>query len=634
MCGIAGIIDPESSSLEADILKMRDILHYRGPDSSGYIVEEEDFLALGHRRLSILDPTSAGSQPMADALNILIIVHNGEVYNYVELGRELEKYGYRFRSQTDTEVILAAYDRWGTDCLLRFNGMYSFAIWDKKRKRLFLARDRIGIKPLYYYWDGRRFLFASEVKSILAVLKNTHEINPALIDFYMSFGYIPGEDTLIKGIKRLLPGHYAIFERDTLSKHKYWELSFDNNGNQPFQYYVEHVKELLNSSIDLRLRSDVPLGIFLSGGIDSSAVVALLAPRVEKRLKTFSVAYDFGNKYNETGFARIIAKQFNTDHHEFIVTPAQFRDFIPRYVYHMDEPVTESAAISLYYIAKMASDYVTVVLSGEGSDELFAGYDFYYYNIIIEKWRRVLANKNLSDLSELLCGLLPDNRIRKYLRMSLIPLEKRYKGISTYEEEVKKRLYTSDFKRFVADKYEEGPHDFLNGLFLHTKNNDVLSRMLYFDMKTWLVDDLLIKADRMSMAASLELRVPFLDHRLVEFAAQIPSHCKISGKSTKVIVKEMLKGILPDTIIYRKKMGFPTPLKHMFQEELQDYAHDLLIASSANISTYFRPAEIKRLLDEHASGRKDNHRIIWQLIVLEIWLGTYGSSLPALSLVQ
>ena len=628
MCGIAGIIDPESSSLEADILKMRDILHYRGPDSSGYIVEEEDFLALGHRRLSILDPTPAGNQPMADTSNSLIIVYNGEVYNYVELSRELEKYGYMFRSQTDTEIILAAYDRWGTDCLLRFNGMYSFAIWDKKRKRLFLARDRIGIKPLYYYWDGRRFLFASEIKSILSVLKNTCEINASLIDYYMSFGYIPGEDTLIKGIKRLLPGHYAIFERGALGKHKYWELSFDNSGNQPLQYYIEHVKELLNSSIDLRLRSDVPLGIFLSGGIDSSAIVALLAPRLEKRLKTFSVAYDFGNKYNETGFARIIAKQFNTDHHEFIVTPAQFRDFIPQYVYHMDEPVTESAAISLYYIAKMASDYVTVVLSGEGSDELFAGYDFYYYNIIIEKWRRILANKNISDLSELLCSLLPDNRIRKYLRMSLIPLEKRYKGISTYEEEVKKRLYTSEFETFIAGKYEEGPHDFLSNLFQQTKNNDVLSRMLYFDMKTWLVDDLLIKADKMSMAASLELRVPFLDHRLVEFAAQIPSRCKISGKSTKVIVKEMLKGILPDAIIHRKKMGFPTPLKYMFRGELQDYAYDLLIASSANIRTYFRPAEIKRLLDEHASGRKDNHRIIWQLIVLETWLGMYGSSLP------
>ena len=620
MCGIVGIIDKQSRSLETDIIKMRDAMPYRGPDGIGETCLRSDGIALGHRRLTILDLTDAGSQPMTNESGTMVIVHNGEVYNFIELKKELEGFGYRFKSRTDTEVILSAYDKWGVDCLKRFNGMFAFAIWDKKKQEMFIARDRLGIKPLYYFYDHDKLLFASEVKSILKVLKPRLEINHNLIDLYMSFGYVPGEHTLVKGIKRLLPGHFILWNEKKLINEKYWDVSLENSHDHGLPYYVKELKNLLNSSIDLRLRSDVPLGIFLSGGIDSSAVVALLAPRVNKQLKTFSVAYDFGADYNETNYARIVARQFNTDHHELIVSPSQFRDFIPQYVYHMDEPVTESAAISLYYIAKMASDYVRVVLSGEGSDELFAGYDFYYYNIIIEKWRRILANKNISDLSELLCGLLPDNRIRKYLRMSLIPLEKRYKGISTYEEEVKKRLYTSDFKRFIAGKYEEGPHDFLSSLFQHTKNNDVLSRMLYFDMKTWLVDDLLIKADRMSMAASLELRVPFLDHRLVEFAAQIPSHCKISGKSTKVIVKEMLKGILPDTIIYRKKMGFPTPLKHMFQGELQDYAYGLLIASSANIRTYFRSAEIKRLLDEHASGRKDNHRIIWQLVVLETWL--------------
>lgn len=626
MCGIVGIIDKSSVSLETDILRMRGAVPYRGPDGAGHIVFPESGIALGHRRLTILDLTDAGSQPMTDASGVLSIVHNGEVYNFIELRKELEGFGYIFQSVTDTEVILAAYHKWGSGCLQRFNGMYAFAIWDKRDKSIFIARDRLGIKPLYYYSDARRFLFASEIKSILTILQSNCRINPFLIDYYMSLGYVPGEDTIVKGVKRLLPGHYIIFDGRRITKKEYWAFDFKNESKDyGIQYYIEKLRLLLNDSIDLRLRSDVPLGIFLSGGIDSSAVVAMLAPRVEKRLKTFSVAYDFGADYNETNYARIVAKQFNTDHHEFIVTPNEFRDFIPDYVYHMDEPVTESAAISLYYIAKMAKNYVTVVLSGEGSDELFAGYDFYYYNSIIEKYRQTLGNKGAAYVIRALCSVLPDNKIKKYLRMSLLPLESRYKGISTYDEQQKERLYSSEFRNHLRDNNDNATSEFLHNLFTKTQHNDALSKMLYFDTKTWLVDDLLIKADRMSMAASLELRVPFLDHRIVEFAATIPSKYKLNGRTTKHVLKQMLKGILPQEIVYRKKMGFPTPLKIMFQDELADYAHDVLTSTSAKIGEFFVTEGIRRILREHVTKVRDNHRIIWQLVVLETCLQLYAS---------
>ena len=625
MCGIITIFDNEIPPQISEITACRDTMTYRGPDGSDAVVFEDDHIAMGHRRLSILDPTPAGAQPMTDKQRDLTIVHNGEVYNYIELRKTLEKTGYSFKTGTDTEVIIAAYDKWRDRCVRRFNGMFSFAIWDSKRKELFAARDRLGIKPLYYYFDGKRFILASEIKAILSALISKPSVDISLIDYYMSFGYVPGEDTLLKGIKRLLPGHYIVFDKKKLIHKRYWDLSFANTHDHGSQYYIEELRRLLNSSIDFRLRSDVPLGIFLSGGIDSSAVVALLAPRVSERLKTFSVAYDFGADYNETNYARIVARQFNTDHHEFVVTPGEFKDFIPRYVYHMDEPVTESAAISLYYIAKMAKNYVTVVLSGEGSDELFAGYDFYYYNCIIENYRQALGNKGAAYVIRALCSVLPDNKIKKYLRMSLLPLESRYKGISTYDEQQKEILYSSAFRNHLRDNNDNATSEFIHNLFTKTKHNDALSKMLYFDTKTWLVDDLLIKADRMSMAASLELRVPFLDHRIVEFAATIPSKYKLNGRTTKHVLKQMLKGVLPQEIVYRKKMGFPTPLKIMFQNELADYAHDVLTSTSAKIGEFFVTEEIRRLLREHVTKVRDNHRIIWQLVVLETCLQLYAS---------
>jgi len=622
MCGIVGIKSYHQPITEQQLCSMRDVFQYRGPDDSGVWVDTKStWIGLAHRRLSIIDPTPSGHQPMQDATNRLTIVFNGEIYNYIELRKDLISRSHQFTTNTDTEVILKAYLEYGYGCLSHFNGMFAIAIWDASRQELFLARDRLGIKPLYYLNDPQEgFIFASESKAILRGLGRKLYLHDGLIDQYMGFGYIPGQDTLHAGIKRLMPGHYAVLKNDTLSIKQYWNLSFNQNEDKGLDYYVKTSKSLLNSAIDLRLRSDVPLGIFLSGGIDSSAVVGLLSERISEPLKTFSVAYDFGKNFNETKYARLVSRKFKTDHNEIFIKPDQFRDFIPDYIRLMDEPVTEAAAISLYFVSKLASDYVTVVLSGEGSDEIFGGYDLYRYMMIIEKYRSVIGSKLSYHIANIASRMPFDNKITKYLTMAGIPLNQRYKGISTYENRYKELLYRAEYKEKLQKKDITDSEIFLDGLFSKMQGKDALSQMLYFDTKTWLTDDLLIKADRMSMAASLELRVPFLDYRLVEFASSIPSKYKINKGQGKYLLKKMLEGLLPEEIIYRKKMGFPTPLKVMFQTNMKDYAIDLLLASNAKTHAYFKKNQIETLLKQHIEGKIDHHRILWQLIVLEEWL--------------
>lgn len=622
MCGIAGVFSFSSPDLSGVVTKMISNIAYRGPDGHGVVVLEQDHLAFGHRRLSILDTTSAGQQPMTTDDGRFVITYNGEIYNYLEIRRELEALGVTFRSHTDTEVLLYAYRCWGEKCLDRLMGMYAFAIWDKSKNELFAARDRLGIKPFYFLHENNDFYFASEIKSLLASQAASKGVDHSLIDAYMSFGYIPGEDTLHRGVKRLLPGHFLRFDGRQLTIKKYWDLDFSNQAEQNLAFHTGELDRLLRESIDLHLRSDVPLGVFLSGGLDSSAVVALLAPGASSGLKTFSVAYDFGPEYNETPYAREVAARFGTDHHELFVSPREFLDFIPQYCWHMDEPVTEAAAISLFQVSRLAREHVVVCLSGEGSDELFAGYDFYRYNLALEKARGLLGERGSRALGALGRRLTRARKIRKYLDLASQPLETRYRGISSYEDGPKSRLYSQGFTEVV--RQGSAPlAGFLEGLFQASRDWDPLSRMLHFDTKTWLVDDLLIKADRMSMATSIELRVPFLDHRLVEYAARVPSHYKIHRGDTKFVLKQVLQGRLPDSVLQRKKMGFPTPLELMFRGELFGYAHDLLLSQQAQRG-YFDRKEVERMLLAHRSGAEGNHRELWQLVVLEEWHRQFG----------
>jgi asparagine synthase (glutamine-hydrolysing) len=617
MCGIAGIIDTERSPSEADITAMVNTIPYRGPDGHGHVRFEQEGVALGHRRLSILDVSDAGHQPMSTADGRYWVTYNGEIYNFVEIRQELEQHGHRFRSGSDTEVLLYAYQQWGTACLDRFMGMYAFAIWDRHERKLFAARDRLGIKPLYFKRTKHGLIFASEIKSILAVRGERSVVDTPLIDAYMNFGYVPGERTLHKGIERLLPGHMLEWHDNKVSIRSYWELRYATNEEISLTDAASTVREMLQDSIRLHLRSDVPLGVFLSGGLDSSSVVSLLSPGASSGLKTFSVAYDFGPEFDETPYAREVAGRFSTDHHEIRVDPSEFQRFIPTYIDHMDEPVTEAAAISLYFVSKLAREHVTVCLSGEGSDELFAGYDFYTYNLAIERLRSVVGNAT-SPLATWTSKIGKLAKVTKYLRLASLPLEKRYLGISSYSIDRKAALYTRDFAAGPG-RGDEGCAAFLQNLFDQSADWDPLSRMLHFDTKTWLVDDLLIKADRMSMATSIELRVPFLDHRLVEYAASLPSRFKIAGRDTKHVLKKALEGLLPERILRRKKMGFPTPLELMFRGGLFEYAHDLLMSETALARGYFDRSAVQQLLLDHRDGRAKNHREIWQLIVLEEW---------------
>lgn len=619
MCGIAGIIDRHSPPRAEEVAAMRDLMEYRGPDDCGCLVLEGDGVGLGHRRLSIFDTSAAGRQPMSDAGGRLHVVFNGEIFNFIEIREELRAKGYTFRTGTDTEVLLCAYDCWQERCLDRFIGMFAFALWDSGRKRLFIARDRLGIKPFYYHFDGRRFVFASEVKGVLRGLSERPPVSTHLIDAYMSFGYVPGEDTLLRGVKRLLPGHYGFLGDGGLALRPYWDLSFENGDDRGFDHYRGAMEELLEDSVRLRLRSDVPFGVFLSGGIDSSAVVAMVAPRVSRQLKTFSVRYDFGAGYDETPYARQVAAQYGTDHHELTVTPQDFMDFVPRYVHVMDEPVTEAAAISLFYLSRFAREKVTVTLSGEGSDEIFGGYEFYRRNLMIERFGAGVGRLLPGSLVDRLATVGRTRKLAKYLRLARLPLEERYRGISTYDDAVKSTLYAPAFRGLVERERGQGVETFLEGLFRKTEGKDPLSRMLYFDTRTWLVDDLLIKADRMSMAAAVELRVPFLDHRVVELAARIPSRYKIHHGTTKYLLKQMMRGKLPDSIIDRQKLGFPTPLEIMFRRELFGYVADMLLSRQAVGRGYFDRGAVEKMLDRHRSGAGAYHRELWQLLVLEEW---------------
>ena len=620
MCGIAGIIcDKKHAELSALIDRMTDLMAYRGPDGRGSAVFEDDGIALGHRRLSIIDPKPSGAQPMQSSDRRYWIVFNGEIYNYREIRSDLESRGELFRSHSDTEVLLSAYAIWGEQCLERFIGMFAFAIWDTRDKKLFAARDRLGVKPFYFAYENDTLIFASEPKSILVAREKPREVDRSLIDAYMSFGYVPGKKTLFKGIDRLLPGHCLTWCSGNLSIRQYWDYDFSSQQDKGVVAHVDDIEKLLRSSIDLRLRSDVPLGVFLSGGLDSSTVVSLLAPGAVSGLKTFSVSYDFGPEFDETPYAREVARAFNTDHHEIVITPQDFIDFIPKYIWHMDEPVTEAAAISLYYVSKLAREQVVVCLSGEGSDEIFAGYDFYAYNLVMEKIRTITGQGLVGGAARIGRALGLSRKLQKYLDLVSQPLEQRYKGISSYEEATKQRLYTREFAG-ECQKGNSGLQGFISDIFSKSKNWDTLSRMLYFDTKTWLVDDLLIKADRMSMATSIELRVPFLDHRLVEYAATVPSSYKMRGKDPKYILKQVVNNRLPKSVIQRKKMGFPTPLEMMFKGgKLYDYALETLLSPTAVQRGYFNRPAMTKLLEDHKNGRAKNHRELWQLLVLELW---------------
>jgi asparagine synthase (glutamine-hydrolysing) len=613
MCGLAGMYNFRSFAPadRAAVERMTRLLIHRGPDDEGFYFAYA--VGLGHRRLSILDLSARGHQPMCTADGRFVIVYNGEVYNYLELRKELEAKGHFFQTETDTEVILALYQHKGTECLQYLNGMFAFAIWDVHERILLLARDRVGIKPLYYAETTDGIVFASEIKAILASQRVYPRVATANINTFLSFGYVPGADTLFQNVKKVLPGQWLQISSKGIQAGSYWDLEYAPNYQRNAQQTAEELRALLLDAMRIHLRSDVPVGVFLSGGLDSSATVALLTEAGIHNLKTFSVAYQTGGRDDEP-YARLVADRFNTDHHTLYVDPTEFVDCIPRFIWYMDEPVADAPAIAFYLIAKLLREHVTVALSGEGADELFGGYAVYRYMRWIETYRDV--PEHVRDFVKPTLHLIGTQKIRKYLQLAEHPLESRYRGVSNYDPSYQESLYTDELREAL------GAHPTVNPLAEHyskTYGHDVLTRMLYVDLKSWLVDDLLIKADRMTMANSVELRVPFLDYRVIEYAATIPSSMKLRGGVVKWILKQAMRDRLPKEILRRKKMGFPTPVALMFQQDLSGYLRDLLLSSRCLGRRYFKPNAVEKLIEENCRQKKDHHRILWQLVVLEEW---------------
>ena len=619
MCGICGIVNFNADDAVDPRLieKMTDALSHRGPDDEGYFVAGN--AGLGHRRLSIID-IEGGRQPIFNEDESSVIVFNGEIYNFLDLRKKLVSLGHTFRTRSDTEVILHAYEEHGDDCVTHLRGMFTFAIWDRRKKRLLLARDRLGVKPLYIY-KGRNFLaFASEIKALLEHPEIPRQLEEGALDLYLSLRYVPGPRTMFKNIFKLQPGHTLTLGPSGLKIRKYWDIEYAPGEHHPCDFYLERFQQLLEESVRLRLISEVPLGIFLSGGLDSSAILAAMS-RISgsNRVKSFSVGYEAAraeeDEANEFNYARLAAAAFDAEHHELHLGADKFGDFLPELVWYLDEPLADPTCIPLYFISRLAKNYVTVILSGEGADEILAGYHIYWRMLALERVYSRLP-LSVSSLARRLAPYVPGESVRHLLSLTGIPLQSRYRGVSrAFRPNLKRQLFGGNGGRRTDEKLEE----VFGGYFDAVAHASPLDQMLYVDIKTWLPDDLLLKADKMTMANAQELRVPFLDHKLVEFAAGVPAELKIQGGSGKALLRRAMKGVLPKTIIGRVKKGFPVPTNPWLRHNLKGLAREALLGSNSACRDYLDGRVLERVVVDHESGRVSRHQEIWTLLIFEYW---------------
>jgi len=634
MCGFCGRINIDRSEpvLRETVCKMRETLLHRGPDDAGLLVEAN--VGLGHRRLSIIDLSEAGRQPMCNEDGTIWIVYNGEVYNFKELKKELKKKGHQFRSLTDTEVIIHLYEEDGIHCLHKLRGMFAFAIWDKKRERFFLARDRLGQKPLFYYLDQKKLLFASEIKAILQG-DVCRELDYEAIHHYLTFRYIPHPHTVFKYIKKLPPAHFLTFERNSVHLQKYWELQFiDHSSHNDLTKMpvkkrydedgiCEEIVNRLKEAVKIRLISNVPLGALLSGGIDSSAIVALMSEMTTTPVQTFSV--DFEEKgYSEIDYARIVAKRFETDHHEIVIRP-EATTILPEIVKHYDEPFADPSAIPTFYISRFASEFVKVALNGDGGDENFAGYGNYIQNKISQYFHivpRFVCKKIIGKFLKVAQEYLEHeegkiNSLRQVVEVAHHDMAKRYACSSIFIDAfLKERIYTDEFKEIVGHR---DSLEILSKTFESKDIKDLVNRLLASDIETFLPDDLLVKIDMASMANSVEGRSPFLDHKFMEFIAKIPGKLKLRGMEKKYILKKSLQNILPNQILKRPKRGFDVPIAKWLRHDLKDMTSDILLSDSVRNRGYFKIDVIAKMFDDHCNNRANWANELWELLILEIW---------------
>lgn len=601
MCGIVGIYNlSQQKPIDAGLLKrMNQRLIHRGPDEEGFYVNGSVGLAM--RRLSIID-LQTGHQPMQNEDGSLVVVFNGEIYNYQEIKKDLEAKGHVFRTHSDTEVIVHAYEEYGHDCVLKFNGMFAIALWDKKKEHLLIFRDRLGEKPLYYIWKDGAFYFSSEIKSFLELQVMSRAIDPLALYDFISLRYVPGPRTIFKDVKKLSPGCMLVVEKNGLRISSYWRLPARRRAARLMdeEGLTDEFLSLFADSVKLRMVSDVPLGAFLSGGLDSSSVVAFMAKALSRPVETFSVGFQGHGHFDELPFSKIVARHFRTNHHEIMVTP-EIANVLPKIIWHLDEPLADPAVMPTYYLAKVTREFVKVALSGEGADELFLGYEKY---VLDEMIRRI----NRWRISGLISPFIGKKRISKLMRM---PEGKRWQEWDkTIEDHEKGLLFGEYFSGETSSVFDE---------FALNEKAGSRDSMIDFDIKVWLPDDLLMKVDKMSMAWSLESRVPFLDHRLVEFAYCLPYSLKIRGWQQKYLFRKSMGRILPPEIQRRKKHGFSVPIELWLKQDLREMMRDLLLNSSAAKQGIWNQAYIETLVGDFLSGKRTNGRLIWNIFIFELW---------------
>ncbi|MGI8655340.1 MAG: asparagine synthase (glutamine-hydrolyzing) [Pyrinomonadaceae bacterium] len=637
MCGIAGFIErgTESGSLDrhqersALLDRMCRVIRHRGPDDQGMLVDGG--VALGMRRLSIID-LAGGHQPLSGCDDSATIVFNGEIYNYRELQCDLEKRGHRFHTHSDTEAIVHAYEEYGTACVDHLRGMFAFALWDKRAQKLFIARDRVGKKPLYYTLTGRGTLvFGSELKSLLEHPEVTREINPYALDSYLSFGYVVDPLTIFKNIHKLPPGHFLEFADGRIEIREYWDFNYDAeliDETKSEEDYLEELRRLLDEAVRVRMIADVPLGAFLSGGVDSSAVVGLMSKHSEQPVKTFSIGFE-EDSYNELKYARIVAEHFKTDHHEFIVTP-DVCNVVDELVWHFDEPFADSSAIPTYVVSKLAREHVTVALSGDGGDELFAGYTRYGVDTKRSHFARLPRFLRAGAMQPLSRRLPHGAWGRNYLHnVALDPIERYIDSVSVFTSLNKHSLYSDEFQRELSGASDDSAARIFGRFAAHVDTGAPLDNLLYLDSKTYLPGDILTKVDRMSMAVSLETRVPLLDHKLIDFVTRIPASMKMRGATTKHIFKRAINDLVPQALLNRPKQGFGVPVQQWINQELRSYIRDVLRDEKTRSRGYFNKRYVDVLFDEHERGRRDHSMQIWSLFMLELWHRTFMDNAPA-----
>jgi asparagine synthase (glutamine-hydrolysing) len=594
---------------------MADTISHRGPDDEGYYVAGP--VALGFRRLSIID-LNTGHQPIHNEDRTVWIVFNGEIYNYRELRDDLLSRGHIFKTQTDTEVIVHLYEEFGETCVVKLRGMFAFAIWNDRKKTLLLARDRVGIKPLYYWVGASSVVFASEIKAILADPEVTSEVVPSMIDRFLTFYYVPGDETLLDNVRKLAPGSYMLVSGDGVRIKTYWDLHY-LPVRQTIKEAEEELMALLEESTRLHMIADVPVGFLLSGGVDSTALLDFAVGKTDHRLSSFTLGFSEPGLTDERPYARLAARQYGTHHYETTITAKEFADFLPSYAWHMEEPVCEPQAVALYYVSRLAKEYVKVLISGEGGDEAFGGYQTYRGIIWLERLKYLMKPFNGALAAGALGAnrVLGSSRIRKYGPLMRSPFESYYYSrVSSpfhFFNVHRSELYSRDFAAAADKDYSLAAVTKYRGDGKHK-----LNEMLYVDTKTSLPDDLLLKADKMTMANSIALRVPFLDHKILEFAASLPENFKVRGFTTKFVVKHALRHRLPHEILRRRKAGFPVPYSLWFRRELKGWLSDILLDRETLSRGYFNRGCVEGMISEHSQSGGLS-RELFSLAALELW---------------